>query len=470
MNLEYPLATLGSLRKRSKAFVIQSATRLTTVFIGCLASYIAFVVISSVDFDHLIPVDMKLVLESLPFMFLVYFIGLATVACLSGIPDRLTLFTFAFFLRAAISIALSLVFQYDDELAFHYAGIEHRHLESPWSSSGGYYWIVSNLYHIFGANLLLPKFVNSFWGSLLPFLAYDIGQRLFNNYRVARRAFLFAAFLPPLVVYSAVNLKEILTAFLLVLTLWFLIIPHRSIVQRALGVFIGVVMMYWVRGAPWAAQALIAPVAYLLFGNILRIRGVSGSNWILSVVFLGVLMFVTSPFVFRTIEETMLSRTTEESYYVQSFADSSATVSEFVDSSNPLSAKNCLVLFVRGLYSPPLLRVLFGQFHVDLIIEGVNMMVWYVLTPFAITSVVARRYEAPIITCGLTVLAVLVMATAGTMVGADPYRHRMTMMGLFSILAAGGFETEQLHGRRWVFYLWWTGAVLFSIAWLMFNQ
>ena len=235
--------------------------------------------------------------------------------------------------------------------------------------------------------------------------------------------------------------------------------------QKMLGVFVTLVTLYWLRGVPWVTVALTGPVAYFLFGNMGRLR-MSRAKWIGGVVFTGLVLVVVSPYLFERVRESLLSRTTKETYYVNRFANSSATVTGFLNRSDPLSPKNFGVLFVRGLYSPPLLRVFSGPLHLDGVIEALNMTVWYVLFPFAVVGVLIGRREFTVLACAVTAFCVLMMATAGEMAGSDPYRHRMTMMGLFSIFSAGGVVNGTSRCKRVVVSLWWTGAFLFSMLWL----
>ena len=469
MSFEYTIPNLGSLRQRSRALVNRSVPWLAIVFVGCLAGVTAVFMVSSVDLNNMIPLSFVSVLEAIPLMLFLYFIGMAIVAYISRIPGRFALFTLAFVLRVIVSVVLAQLYQYDDEVQFHFTGIEQRHADSSWAPGVGYYWLISTLYSLFGSNLLLPKLVNSLWGSLLPFFVYGLAERLFNSSSVAWRAFLFAAFLPPLVMFSSVNLKEILTALLLVLTLWFLIVPRRPVMQKMLGVFVTLVTLYWLRGLPWVTVALSGPVVYFLFGNMGRLR-TSRAKWIAGAVFTGVVLVVVSPYLFERVRGSLLSRTTKETYYVNRFANSSATVTGFLNRSDPLSPKNFGVLFVRGLYSPPLLRIFSGPLHLGGVIEALNMTVWYFLFPFAVVGVLIGRREFTVLACAVTAFCVLTMATAGEIAGSDPYRHRMTMMGLFSIFSAGGVVNGTLRCKRVVVSLWWTGAFLFSMLWLSLSR
>jgi hypothetical protein len=141
---------------------------------------------------------------------------------------------------------------------------------------------------------------------------------------------------------------------------------------------------------------------------------------------------------------------------------------QFVDRQNPLSPKNLGVLFLRGLYSPVPLRLLFDR-HLTLVIEALIVTTWYVLFPFAVAGLLAERYKGAVVACGVIALGIVTMASMGTMAGSDPYRHRIAAMGLLFTLAGGGLNRECSRKYQWVFYLWWLGAFLFVIAWITFR-
>jgi hypothetical protein len=435
----------------------------------CLASSLTLVLIGLSDARRLVPISLVYILDAIPLMLLLYFSGIVVVFGFSTIPDRLGLFTIAFFLRVIVSITLALIFQYDDEYVFHVAGLEQRYKLFSRDASWGYYKLVGMLYTLFSPNLLLPKLVNSFLGSLLPFFAYELGQKIFNSRKSARYIFLLNAFLPPLVIFSSVNLKEIGTAFLMLLILWFLVIPHKLLILKIIGITVSISTLYWLRGAPWAAISLAGVVTYITLGEVWHIRYLVNFRFLLKLIIAGTLIFFALSSLVESSYERALSRLTRETYYIERFSDSSATIMQFVDVSNPLSPKNLVILFLRGLYTPFPFRFLV-DYSLSTIIEAFVMIVWYVLFPFAVIGFLTERHKGVVIACGIVVLGILAMSTIGLMVGSDPYRHRVTIMGLLFILAGGGFTREVIQKNRWVFYLWWSGALLFIVSWIMFRM
>ncbi|MGH8008904.1 MAG: hypothetical protein ACREQ3_18100, partial [Candidatus Binatia bacterium] len=274
-------------------------------------------------------------------------------------------------------------------------------------------------------------------------------------------------FLPPLVIYSAVTLKEIPTAFLLVFILWFLVVSPRSVIEKTVGVVVSLAVLYWLRGAPWMVMALMGVATYLLLGETWRLRSVIGMRLLPNLLLGGLVAFFVLPFLLEPIREVVLSRLTREAL-LERYIDSSATVMQFVDISQPLSFQNLAIFFFRGLYSPSPLRFLF-DYGLSPIIEALTMIVWYVLFPFAIIGFLAERRKGGVIACGVIGLGILAVATMGVMVGTDPYRHRVPMMGLLFILAGGGFTREVWRRNQNIFYLWWLGVFLFTASWIRFR-
>lgn len=422
-----------------------------------------------VDPARLVPVSMASVMQAMLLALFLGFLGLFLIRGRSDIPYHINLFMIAFVLRVVLGIALAFMFQYDDEQGYHVTGLEQTYGFFSLYPGRGYYHLVNILYAAIGPNLFLPKILNALLGSLLPFLVYDLGRRLFHDPKAGWRAFLFTAFLPPLVVYSALNLKEIATAFLLVLTLWFLVMNDRKGIWKITGVAASIGALYLLRGAPWAAIAIPGIVTYIIsgknwhFSRLLRLR-----FWLKIVLVISLSVFFLFPFLIEPIIEMVLSRLTQETYFIERFTDSQATVMQFVDVSNPLSPKNLGIFFLRGLFSPSPLRF-FLDYGVDTVIEGLNMLTWYLLFPFAVVGFLAERQKGAIVACGITVFGVLIMANMGIIAGTDPYRHRINMLGLMFVLAGGGLQKGAYRRHRWVFYLWSLGAFGFTAVWIRFR-
>jgi hypothetical protein len=440
---------------------------LVIIGFGVLTAHLAIVFAGLRNLEALVPVPFPAFLVGLLLALALYSLGVVMMGFRRSPSDRVALFTLAFWLRVVVGAALAVVFQYDDERGFHVTGQEQTYGLLSWGASHGYYHLVNILYATFGPNLLLPKIMNAFVGALLPFLAYDLGRQLFDDVKVGERALLFTAFLPVLVVFSAVNLKEISTAFLLVFTLWALVCPRRG-VWKITSVTLALGLLYWLRGAPWTALGLLGVMSYvLLTRRIQRGSRFHIQTWMKIALLATLVSCLLFPAIYRPVVQMVTNRLAEE-YFVRRFSHSSATVMQFIDVSNPLSPKNLSLFFLRGLYSPSPLRFLF-DFGIEPFIEGINMAVWYFLFPWAVIGVMQYRDRSAVLSCGIMVLGMLLLVTSGIIFGADPARHRPTLLGLLFVLAAGGGQKAACHRWRWVLYLWWLGALLFTLIWIAFR-
>ena len=151
------------------------------ILAGFLASGIGIHLVSLRDSEQVVPIQIGDIVGTVGLMSLLYACGGLLVVSLWRIPDRLGFFTVFFMLRVVMALLLTELFMYDDERVFHIIGL--RQIDGLLSSDfgRGYDHIVNVLYTMFGPNILLPKMVNVFLGSLLPFFTYDIARKIFEG-------------------------------------------------------------------------------------------------------------------------------------------------------------------------------------------------------------------------------------------------------------------------------------------------
>ncbi len=433
---------------------------LALLLLSCLVSLFAIQIVSLIDPERLVPVSGYGVLGAVPAIVFFYFVGIAIVFFWHDIGSCFTLFTILFLIRVAVAIILAFLFQYDDEIGLHFTAML--------GPGGGYPQLVRWLYTIFGANLLVSKIMNAFLGSLLPFFAFDLGLALYHDRKAAWRAFFFTGFLPPLVIYSAVNLKEIATTLLFVLVLWFLVVPRRGTGWRMAGAVISTAVLYWLRGPAWAAIGIIGILAYLSLAGKFSFARFWRLSSLVKIGLAVAFAYFLWPFIFDPIRELLVQQQNWDSYYMGNFAASQATVMQLLDTSNPLSPRNAGVLFFRGLFSPSPVRFLL-DYSISTLIDGFFYMpVWYCLFPFALIGLWVGRKQRGIRACGVMVLTV-VAGTAGIFVVTETFRHRVTILPLMFVLSAGGFERNSFRERIWILYLWWFGIIVFNALWIVFR-
>src|SRR5262245_59248837 len=393
-------------------------------------------------------------------------VGLLVVQALhTGPRDRVGWFLLFFWLRTALGVLLAFTFQFDDERGFHYAGLEQ--LAEVLTSRGGrgYYQLVETLYQSLYPTILLTKVLNASIGAIIPFLGYDIAMDMQSNRGTARRAFLLAGLMPPLIVFSAVNLKEVLTALLLVMEVWFFARSKGKLAWHIAGALCPIGLLFWLRGTPWAAVGIIGLIAFLA----IRKRGDRGRLGLPAriggVVAAGALLAASWGAVSGDLVGTIESRVTQETYFIERFSASEAKVTQFLDLENPLSPKNLAILFLRGLFSPSPARFVFDR-GIDAILEMTAMLTWYGLLPFAVIGWMKANDRRLAHISGVIATTVLVLASTAVMLGGDPYRHRIAMMGLLFVLAATGLDQSLTPRLRSVVALWWVGALSFTGIWL----
>jgi hypothetical protein len=442
---------------------LSPATLVLVALTAALVVVTALVVPSLADPNRMIPISAESVLKAVPLMLVAYLVGLCVTLAVFDVTERASLFSIAFLLRIVVMLFLSVVFQQDDEIRFHRAALRHAHGLWSWAPGDGYYHLNEIAYAAFGPNLLLPKTLNVLLGSIVPFLAYDIALRLFRDRGVAMRSWWWTAVLPPTVIYSTLNIKEIASCFLCAAILWCLCRPSHWL-ARWIGVTVSSAALYWLRDAPWVLAVSSGCVAYATLGaGSFRRAALRWPFWA-KLATVAALVAILSPMLIRPIATTLDSRLTQEEGYRSKFKASSATVMKFVDRSHPLSIANSVVFFVRGLYSPSPLRLLV-ELDIGTILQVANMLVWYLLFPFAVIGVIGHRHQGIVLACAVTVLAVLIMATVGLPVGGDPERHRFVISAPLLVLAAAGVKMGPSSTTRWVLTSWWVGAVIFNAAW-----
>lgn len=83
----------------------------------------------------------------------------------------------------------------------------------------GYYYIGGFLYWVFGHNVLIPRFLNAFAASLTVIFLYNISKRILDEKKARLATYLFI-FFPDLIWYSSLQLRDTLSVFLIIFSVW----------------------------------------------------------------------------------------------------------------------------------------------------------------------------------------------------------------------------------------------------------
>jgi len=432
------------------------------VMAGLIAGWLGVTLVNLAEQDRLITVCAGDILSAIPIATGLYALG-AVIAMRFPLRQAVGWYSLFFAIRILTAIVLSYIFMYDDEGAFHYTALDLPEGFGYFSAGRAYYSLVNWAYSFFGANIIIPKTVNVLFGSLLPFLAFVVAAELPLARAHAWRSFLIIGLAPPFVIFSAVNLKEILTSFVLLFVAWSFVLLQNRPIAASVVASVGIGGLYWVRGVPFALTGMLGmAVGYFwkFSRNPRRMDwwGFGAALFLAGIVFLGSKLL-------GSVSATIVSRTTTEDYFVRRFVESQATINRFLDLDSPLSPKNMAVLFLRGLYSPSPLRWLLDS-DIGTLVEAVSMALWYVLFPLSLITL-CRFWRSPeIVALGTVGFGVLAMATMGVAVGSDPFRHRIVIFGLFAILASVSMNHKIVRQYSWVLWIWGIGAVAFTGLWL----
>jgi hypothetical protein len=426
-----------------------------------------------VDDTRLVTVEPVFIISTIVFTIMAYGMGHLLVSALSSVRYAVGYFTLFFSLRLVISILLTFVFQFDDERIHHEAGITGVFVRSLFGA--GYFRLVEMLYTIFGANILVPKILNVLIGALMPFVVYSTSISLYENRRAAQCALWLAGLLPPLVLFSGVNLKESVTAFLFSLALWSLVARRRDAVQRVATLATVIVALMWLRGTMWTWVILLGIGTFLIWPLRVRRRGHWPIRWLAKgLVVVTMLASVVLPLLMMTGRvgvnipiipafDSRLSELGTAQDRWQGLERSEATVMEYLDLENPFSPKNLSVLFTRGLFSPSPLRAV-PDFGLHTLLESLVMLSWYLTVPWAVCGVVGQK-GAGIAACVVMIAAILGFSFIAIPFGGDPFRHRITSFGLLYVLAGNGMQRKHARSTRWIYRLWWLGIIGFTVMW-----
>jgi hypothetical protein len=175
-----------------------------------------------------------------------------------------------FWLALSLRVATALVAHFfageqmfaPDQLTYNAVG---RFLADRWSldlpiapgalpqGPKGYFYIVAAQYYLFGAYSLIPKLLNCLVGAFGVLLVYDVALRMGAGVPAALRAATFTVWFPSLVLWSALNIRDVWIIVLILLICRQALILHTKPGPISLLVLAGSIL------------ALVQFRAYLLF-------------------------------------------------------------------------------------------------------------------------------------------------------------------------------------------------------------
>jgi hypothetical protein len=419
--------------------------------------------------QRFLPASEYSVWGALPAIGLFLGIGLTICAYRTRPNHCIWWFLSAFGLRLLVGILLTLLFQFDDERGQHdwahtdvllwQAGRVGRHV-----SHMGYQQFLTGLYYVLGANLIVIKAFNALLGALLPFLLYDLAFKVFpEKPQIADRAFYISMFLPPLVIYSGVNLKELPTAFTITLVFWLLLIPPWQKLWRVVAGVGGLALTYYLRWG-WFFFPMIGLLTYTTLDDRWQPKQFLRGRRLLSVcVIVAIVLVLLFPLIQQGQEYAQWLQDRPESITKFQIVADGATVGQFLDTEDRFSLRNIVVLVARAAFTPSPFRIVFDE-GIDVALEGAVMLTWYILLPLAVISVLVYWQRGMVMAWAVTAGAIFVVTALGASFAGDIYRHRIVLFPMLYLLASSGYDS--LKRYRWIVWVWVGAVTLFTVLYL----
>lgn len=300
----------------------------------------------------------------------------------------------------------------------------------------GYFYINAAFYYVFGHTDLPLKLVNALLGALTVRYVYLIARDLFQA-AVARRSAIFAAFFPSLVLWSAVNIRDVWVIFLILFISWhsLRIVKGRSVLALA-NVGLGVYAITFFRDYLFFVVAL-PPIVAFLIGT----RGNLGRNFVFAMLTgVGLLYLVERGAGAGAVPHMSLESLSQVR---QDMAQGAASAfQQDVDISTP--GRALLFLPVGIAY------FLFSPFPWQMtsllkLISLPEMLLMYYLTPSIVRGIahtVRHRFRE-----SLQVLLLMTLLTVSYALGEGNvgtlYRHRAQAILFYLMFAAVGLELKR---------------------------
>ncbi len=300
----------------------------------------------------------------------------------------------------------------------------------------GYFYLNAAYFWLFGHGELPLKLTNALLGALCGRYVYLIARVLFGA-AVARRSALFAAFFPSLVLWSAVNIRDVWVILLILFVSWKSL---QVVGGRAPGAVVAVVgamyLLTHLRDYLFFVVALPPLVAFLI-GR----RGNLGRNFALALVAgLGVVLL----FQQGAVSERAVSHLSLEamSRVRQDMATGGSAFHDTVDISTPGRALVFLPLGIAYFLFSPFPWQITSALKLFSLPE---MLLIYALTPAMLRGIrhtLRTRFREALQVLLLTALLTISYALGEGNVGTL-YRHRAQAILFYLMFAGVGLELRR---------------------------
>jgi hypothetical protein len=302
----------------------------------------------------------------------------------------------------------------------------------------GYYYIVAFLYFLVGPYPIVPELVNALLGALTVPVVYDLAVRMGASVPAALRASAYTAWFPSLVLWSALNIRDVwIILLILLICREALILQARPGVMSLLLLAGGLLAVVQFR--PYILFAVAGPVVVSFL--VQRSRHVGRNLIIGSIAAAAVIYADQTAGENRRVRLPDLEEISEVRYWGSVGASSGF---EKVDISTPGKA---VMYLPKGLALFLLAPFPWMLGSIRQVLALPETLFFYWLIPWMLLGMrdLARHHlrtslMALLIVGGLTLGYALGEGNAGT-----AYRHRAQLLSFFLIFAAVG---QDMHRQR----------------------
>jgi hypothetical protein len=330
-----------------------------------------------------------------------------------------------------------------DEVAKYWAG---ETVGTPWpyhqAGRNGYYFLVAAQYFLVGAWPLVPKLVNAAAGALAVPWVVEIASRVTGDWPAALRAGRYVAYFPSLVLWSALNIRDVWVVLLILLIAREAMRLQEGVQIRSL-LLLGAAILTIVQFRDYIFFAVAAPV---LVSFVIRTRGNVARNAVIALIVASVVVVadhVTG--TGRSLQSIDLETLSE--IRAGTAIGGASSFDAAADISTPTKALQFLprglAFFLLGPF-PWAIANLRQAFTVP------EMLFFYALLPSMIGGIlflVRNRLRDSImillITAAVTLGYALGQANQGT-----AYRHRAQVLPFYLMLGALGVELRRSRATR----------------------
>jgi hypothetical protein len=295
---------------------------------------------------------------------------------------------------------------------------------------------VASLYTLFGAWSLIPKLVNAVAGALSVRLVYDLAKRLSQDSATALRAATYVAFLPSVVLWSALNIRDC-WVILMILLICRSALALQEKFRLSHLIVIAVSTFGLLQFRSYILPAVLGPILVAFFlgrGKLVWRNALLGGLLAAGVAYMGLVSGGEGRLQSPDLEALQQIRA--------STGQIGSALGEGADISTPTGALSFLPVGVAIFLLAPFPLMISGLRQALTVPEMLFLYTLILPTVRGIALLLKQRMAQ-----SLPVLLVAVGLTIGYGLGQSnvgtAYRHRAQVLPLFLIFAAAGVEARR---------------------------